>query len=111
MAEPYLSELSDIINRIEIPPEQFNLIQCKHFFSGAAAYFGGEIFMSISPAGFALKLNEDDCRDLMKRGGTNLRYFPKAPIKKGYVVLPEHIHSDVEVFSNLIRKSIAYIQS
>lgn len=111
MAEPYLSELIEIIRQMNFPIDPSCSLQCKHFFSGAAAYVDGKVFMSLSPVGLALKLNEDVRREMMKFGGTHLRYFPKAPIKKEYVIVPEPIRSDKKALENLIRKSMAYTRS
>jgi len=64
-------------------------IECTHFFSGAAVYVNGHICMSLTPAGFALKLPTEAARRVLDNGGQQLRYFPSGPVKKGYVVLPE----------------------
>jgi TfoX/Sxy family transcriptional regulator of competence genes len=111
MAKPFLSELVEIVKQIKIPTDPLSSLKCKHFFSGAAAYVDGKIFMSLSPVGLALKLSEDDCQEMMEMGGTHLLYFPKAPIKKGYVIVPELIRSDKKALENLIRKSMAYARS
>lgn len=110
MAEPFLNELENIIKSTKISTGQPNPVQCKHFFSGAAAYCDGTIFMSLSPVGLALKLSDEDCQEMMEMGGTYLRYFPKAPIKKGYVVLPVSIRSDINTLTKLIVKSMTHIQ-
>ena len=56
MAQPYLRELRSIVEgeRLRSP----GAISCKHFFSGAAAYVGGDIFMTLVPAGLALNTKE-----------------------------------------------------
>ena len=41
-----------------------------------------------------MKLPEADRAELRKRGAKPLRYFPKAPIKKDYVVLPRKIRTN-----------------
>ena len=111
MAEPYLSELTELAEQMKILDDRLFSLQCKHFFSGAAAYIDGIIFMSLSPVGLALKMGEDDCQEMMAMGGTYLRYFPKAPIKKGYVIIPESIRLDKSALKNLIGKSMAYARS
>ncbi len=83
-------------------------IDCNRFFSGAAAYANGRIFMSLSPSGLALKLAERDRDALFSKGGTPLRYFPKAPIKKAYVVAPEKLAANPEELEPWINRSIAY---
>ena len=64
-------------------------IEIKHFFSGAAAYAQGRICITLTPVGLAMKLPKNSQARLLKAGGKVLRYFPKAPIKKDYVVLPQ----------------------
>lgn len=109
MAEPYLKELTIIVERVSAAHEKAVHITCKHFFSGAAAYVDGHIFMSLSPVGLALKLSRDDCELLLGQGGQPLRYFPKAPVKKGYVVLPDQFMDD-ESLSGWMVRSIDYVQ-
>ena len=83
-------------------------VECKHFFSGAAAYTGGRIFASLTPVGFALKLSAESCAALTMRGATPLRYFPKAPIKKDYVVLPKELADNDEALAPCIEESIRF---
>ncbi len=109
MAEPYLAELRLIIRSLHFSAKEKNPIICKHFFSGAAAYLGDQIFMSVSPVGLALKLSQSDCDALFANGAIPLRYFPKAPVKKGYAVLPVGIVEDKEILEKWIIKSIAFI--
>jgi hypothetical protein len=89
MAEPWLSQLQELIDRLPAQDENHAVITCKHFFSGAAAYSDGQIFMSLSPVGLALKLPEGDCATLIADGGKQLKYFDKSPVKKGYAVLSD----------------------
>ncbi len=105
MAEPYLTELKTIISRLGV----LNTVSCRHFFSGAAAYTGDHIFMSLSPVGLALKLGQEDCNRLFDRGATPLKYFPKAPIKKGYVVLPAQLVEDEKELSGWIKRSMEFV--
>ncbi|MGB7873309.1 MAG: TfoX/Sxy family protein [Anaerolineales bacterium] len=82
---------------------------CKHFFSGAAFYANGRICITFSPAGLALKLPEDSRNKLIKQNGAkHLQYFPKAPIKKEYVVLPKSMLKDTRTIWRWIRASINY---
>jgi len=106
MAEPYLTDLQIILGRAE-----FDAITCKHFFSGAAAYVEGRIFMSLSPVGLALKLPEHDLQALFGQGAKPLQYFPKAPVKKDYVVLPPHMVDDISVLSDWIGRGIAFVRA
>ena len=108
MARVYLEELQGLIDRLALDRRQRDRVVCKHFFSGAAAYVDGKIFMTLTPKGLALKLSEDDRVFLMARGAQPLRYFPKAPVKKDYVILPDHFVSDVHVLGHWIRSSIGF---
>jgi TfoX/Sxy family transcriptional regulator of competence genes len=85
-------------------------IECKHFFSGAAAYANGRIFMSLTTVGLALKLPEHSRVVLISEGATPLRYFPKGPIKKDYVVVPERLARDENALAPWIMQSIRFSQ-
>jgi TfoX/Sxy family transcriptional regulator of competence genes len=110
MVAPYLQELRSILD--DRKPEQGRsaTIECKHFFSGAAAYADGRIFMTLTPAGLALKLPEADVAALLAQGATPLRYFPKAPVKRDYVVVPDSMREHTEALGPLIEASIEYCQ-
>jgi len=112
MTKEYLEKLSKLIHNIyPIKPKNFELI-IKHFFSGAAVYANGKICMTITPIGFALKLPEEFRNKLInEKSAKPLRYFPKAPIKKEYVVLPEVKLKDLTVLKSLIKTSINYVIS
>ena len=71
-------------------------VEIKHFFGGAAAYANSRICITLTPAGLAMKLPEDARARLMADGAQPLRYFPRAPIKKQYVVLPEGAADDCQ---------------
>ncbi|MFV2092760.1 MAG: TfoX/Sxy family protein [Hyphomicrobiales bacterium] len=107
MAQPYLETLTKLVGNLENPSQ----VACKHFFSGAAAYVDGHIFMSLSPIGLALKLPENVCQSLFAQGATPLRYFPKAPIKQGYAVLPEPMIADRNSLMRLTKQAIAHAQN
>lgn len=80
----------------------------KHFFSGAALFANGKICMTLTPVGFALKLPEQLRESLIKEGAKKLRYFPRAPIKKDYVVLPKSLMNDQSTFNNIIEVCVNY---
>jgi TfoX/Sxy family transcriptional regulator of competence genes len=86
-------------------------IQCKHFFGGAAAYADGRIFMTLTTVGLALKLPEESRMALMDRGATPLRYFPKGPIKRDYVVVLEPVAYKIDDFLPFVRASIRFTQA
>lgn len=53
-------------------------------------YSNLKICASLTPAGFAFKLPEGRCFDLIATGeALPLRYFTSSPVKKGYVLFPE----------------------
>ena len=108
MAEPYLSELKSILEQTIAKRDRADDILCKHFFSGAAAYIQSHIFMSLSPVGLALKLPEDDLAKLFGQGAKPLRYFPKAPVKKEYAVMPSQLIGDKQVLDGWISRSIEF---
>ncbi len=85
-------------------------LECKHFFSGAAVYANGRICISLTPIGFAIKLPEKSRERLLKEKGTkNLRYFPKGPIKKDYVVLPKVMLNDIKALRSWVKITIDYV--
>ncbi len=108
MVDRYLQELETLLDSLRASARDSAVIEARHFFSGAAAYADGRIFMSLTPAGLALKLAEADCADLRALGGRSLQYFPKAPVKKDYVVVPDDIAGDPAALSDWIGKSVGY---
>ena len=111
MAEEYLKQLFALMEQSTSGKIKYHL-ECKHFFSGAAVYANGRICMSLTPVGFAIKLPENSRNALMKQEGAKpLRYFPKGPIKKDYVVLPKAVLSDVKALRAWVKISIEYVTS
>jgi len=84
------------------------VIECKHFFSGAAAYADGRIFMTLTSVGTALKLPPASQAMLFAQGAKPLRYFPSGPIKKDYVIVPEPIASNADILAAWIVKSVKF---
>lgn len=111
MAQPYLTGLRRIVERHAGAARETHDIVCRHFFSGAAAYGDGAIFMTLTPVGLALKLAEKACAELLAAGGSELRYFPKAPTKKGYVVLPPELADETPVLDRWILASLRHCRS
>ncbi len=108
MAKEYLDRLIDLMAEISPGISTPGSLEIKHFFSGAAVYAEGRICISLSPAGLALKLPKALREQLQEKEGTkNLQYFPKAPIKKDYVVLSQRLLDDRVCF--LVNKSIEYV--
>ena len=111
MVDSYLHELRSILDAAVTDPRRSATIECRHFFSGAAAYIDGRIFMSLTPAGLALKLSASDRAALLEQGATPLRYFPKAPAKKDYAVVPESIRGDAASLARWIDASAEYCKT
>lgn len=109
MAKVYLEQLTTLMQQLTLTEFEDAILDYKHFFSGAAVYAGGKICITLTPAGFAIKLPED-LRDELKakHGAQALRYFPEGPIKKDYVVLPANIVEDLVAVRHWVAKSIEY---
>lgn len=109
MAEPYLELLTIKIGTLELRTSDELVLECKHFFSGAALYANGKICASLTPAGFGLKVPVEVRERMIAVGdGSALRYFEKAPVKKDYVALSPAIVDDPERLKPLLDLSIAY---
>ncbi len=109
MTVELLKDLTTLIRESENAFPKGVSVDCMHFFSGAAAYANGRIFVSLTPTGLAVKLAEPDRDALLKIGGTPLRYFPKAPIKKAYVVVPDALATDIAFLKSWFARSVAYV--
>ena len=108
MSKKYREELNTLLLQIDIGYDIE--IQVKPFFGGAAAYANGHIFLSLTKVGFAAKLAAADCQELLQMDGAKkLQYFPKAPIKKEYVVLPDYMVNDLDSLRQWVLKSLAYV--
>lgn len=109
MAKEYLDQLSPFIEKATSDHFDGVRLECKHFFSGAAVYADERICISLSPVGLALKLPEKTRDRLLKsKTAARLRYFPKAPIKKDYVLFPKGIEKGGRALHKYVRESIEY---
>ena len=108
MVEAYRLDLLSLIERTQSAKRLSGAIECKHFFGGAAGYVDGRIFVTLTSVGLALKLPEDRRVALMKLGARPVRYFPKAPIKKDYVVLPGNLARNASALAPLFAESVVY---
>ena len=109
MAEPYLERLTETIASLDISSSDEMVLELKHFFSGAALYVNGKICVTLTPAGFGLKLPQVSINQLIDVGdGKELRYFDNAPIKKEYVALSQSVIDDPDRLKSLIRQSIEF---
>src|SRR2546427_12028905 len=111
MSHKYLGQLSSLLKSATSGRFKDVKLECKHFFSGAAIYANGRICMSLTTVGFALKLPEESRNALKERGAKPLRYFPKAPVKKDYVILPKAMLKDMKTLGPWMRVSIKYVLS
>ena len=111
MVEAYRQRLESIVDEAVAHVESSVAIECKHFFSGAAAYADERLFMTLTPVGLALKLPEAARTSLLDQGAKPLRYFPKAPVKKDYVVLPEDVSGDPDARARWIGESMEFVLS
>lgn len=84
-------------------------VEIRHFFGGAAAHANDRICITFTSVGLAMKLPDDGRARLFDEGAKPLRYFPKAPIKKQYVVLPDGMEDDSERLGFWARQSIDHV--
>ena len=110
MVKEYLERLSKLIEQVAPSQSSYVKLEVKHFFSGAAIYVNEKIFMTLTPVGLAIKLPEKNREKLLKeRKAKNLRYFPKAPIKKDYVILQKAMSNDLKSLRYYIKMSIEHV--
>ena len=89
MAEAYLADMQVLAEQGFGADAAVGVLECRHFFAGAAAYRDGTIVASLTPVGLAFKVPAEVHDDLLNRGfATSLRYFPTGPIKRNYVLFP-----------------------
>ncbi len=110
MVESYRQTLQSMLTRLALNSPDV-AITCKHFFGGAAGYADGRIFISLTPAGLALKLPEVERARLIDQGATPLRYFADGPIKKDYVVVPDELAGDDGALAPWIVASIRFVST
>jgi len=112
VAQEFLERLEALLGKLTSSGFKDVKLECKHFFSGAAVYADGTICMSWTPVGFAMKLPEKLREELVaQRGAKSLRYFPKGPIKKNYVVLPNPMLSELKTLRRLVKVTVEYALS
>jgi TfoX/Sxy family transcriptional regulator of competence genes len=87
MSEPYLADLTKMATGWMEADDRVGVLECRHFFSGAAVYRDGSIVVSLTPVGLAFKVKAEVREYLLDSGRASpLRYFPKSPIKRDYVL-------------------------
>jgi len=110
MAKEYFEKLSAFIKKSTTEYAEGIKLECKHFFSGAALYAEERICISLTPVGLAIKLPEETKDKLLKnKKAVQLRYFPKGPIKKGYVLFPDGVAKGGKALHKYVQESIAYV--
>lgn len=106
VAKKYQERLHSLLAQIDIGHD----VQVQPFFGGAAAYTNGRIFLSLTKVGFAVKLSAAERQELLQvEGARKLQYFPNAPVKKEYVVLPDYMLKDSHILRQWVVKSISYV--
>ena len=81
--------MSDLADQWAAADARLSDLDCRHFFSGAAAYRNGAIVASLTPVGLAFKVPTEVHDKLLKSGRASpLRYFHNAPTKRNYVLFP-----------------------
>ena len=112
MAQEFLERLEALLGKLTAAGFKDVKLECKHFFSGAAVYADGTICMSWTPVGFAMKLPEKLREELVaQRGAKSLRYCPKDPIKKNFVVLRNPMLSELKTLRRLVKVTVEYALS
>ena len=109
MAQPYLNALEELVAS-ELPG--IRGLVCKHFFSGAALYLDTTICASLTPVGFAFKLPEQRCLDLIESGKASpLRYFGSSPVKRGYVLFADASGLGKAAIASYLKECLAHANS
>lgn len=112
MAKEYLKQLSALMQPLTSGMFDDVKLECKHFFSGAAFYVDDKICITLTPAGFAIKLPEALRAEVLKQKGVeDLRYFPNGPVKKEYAVLSKENLNNKAELQVLVRQSIGFVLS
>ena len=110
MAEPYLQQLSQIVDRLDLSQIDEVTIEIRHFFSGAALYANGKICGLYSPTGLALKLPANQRLILINDNkGGEFHFFANGPVKREYVLLSESIIADEQALQELILACFSYV--
>ena len=111
MAEPYLGQLSELVEELGLGEPPDHALQCRHFFAGAALYADGKICASLSPVGLAVKLPLAIREAMLAEGrGRPLRYFVGGKVKKEYVLLPEGSAAEPFALAELFLTSFRYVR-
>ena len=111
MVALHVDTLRSLLRTAEADLDRSITIECKHFFTGAAAYANGRIFMTLTNVGTALKLPSASRARLIDQGARPLRYFPNGPVKKDYVIVPKRMAGDADILAPWIVESVRFAQT
>ncbi len=112
MANEYVNKLTALIDVVKPKTPRGKTIEVKPFFGGAAGYLDGQIFISLTKVGLALKLPDDARQRLIKAGDAKaLRYFPKAPVKKQYALMSDDFLANPKRIKPWIEMSLDHAAS
>ncbi len=109
MVQKYLEKLSTFSDKATVDRRDSIKLECKHFFSGAALYANNRICITLTPVGLAVKLPESTKNKLLEnKRAVPLKYFPKGPIKKDYVLFSGGVEQGGKALHKYVNESIDY---
>jgi TfoX/Sxy family transcriptional regulator of competence genes len=112
VAQPYLDNLASFVELHSAVLPKNIILECRHFFSGAALYANGRICATLTPAGLAIKLAENSRHRLFQnKMAMPLRYFANGPVKKEYVLFSTGIDDSEDMLIGYIIEGINYVLS
>lgn len=112
MAQPYLDPLAAGPKTWRPTKPRGVVLECRHFFSGAALYADGKIAASLTLNGLALKLPQALRLELFRsRKARRLRYFAGGPIKQDHALPSRSVVASVPEVRELLRRSIRFVCS
>ena len=110
MDKQYLNQLSVFIEQTLVECHADTILECRHFFSGAALYADRRICITFTPVGLVIKLAEKIRQQLFQnKTAVPLRYFPAGPIKKEYALFTHGIVDADEALFYYVKKGIEYV--
>jgi TfoX/Sxy family transcriptional regulator of competence genes len=110
MAEPYRTNLRQLIETLDLPASAGFNLEVKHFFNGAALYASGSVCLLYNRSGLALKLEAELADRLIRKGeGKPFRFFPNGPVKRHYVALSSPLVDDQHALRKLLIVGINHV--
>lgn len=84
----------------------------KKMFGQFACFLDGHMFSGVFQNDIFLRLSENDRNNLQTDNDEVIAFEPRKGMKmKEYVIIPESLHTDRQLFGQLISKSIFYTSS